>query len=320
MAARDAGWRAAVALERIGGLVFGVTRRRQIPVYPLTDYAPPTLAELGVIAGRFEASLAQRPNRARFHRHEHFELFLLEGAGTHFNDFREYPLRGATLVLVSPGQVHGWPEATGLRGTMVGFTAGFFDGREPPPSALLGHPLAYGGASPVVALSDPAAGELARLGAQMETEFSERAAEWGEALRALLRLALVQARRASTEHAAAETRPAELVRRFRLAVEEHFRTTTSVGALAARLKVTPGHLNATVRAQTGRAAGDWVRERVLLEAKRLLLHSELGVAEIAYHLGFDDPSYFARFFRRETAQAPGAFREAIRENYRSNHG
>ncbi|MDB6080659.1 MAG: AraC family transcriptional regulator, partial [Akkermansiaceae bacterium] len=86
---------------------------------------------------------------------------------------------------------------------------------------------------------------------------------------------------------------------------------------AKMLGVTSGHLNDTVSAQTGRPAGALIRERILLEARRLLLHSELQIAEIAYHLGFGDPSYFARFFRREDGRPPGDFRMEIREKYRS---
>ena len=100
-------------------------------------------------------------------------------------------------------------------------------------------------------------------------------------------------------------------------IETRFRADKSVSAYAKALKVTPGHLNDTVKARTGRVAGDLLRERVLLEARRLLLHSRLGVAEVAYHLGYEDPSYFARTFRREIGSSPADFRDNSREKYRN---
>ncbi|HEY1121221.1 MAG TPA: helix-turn-helix domain-containing protein, partial [Haloferula sp.] len=56
----------------------------------------------------------------------------------------------------------------------------------------------------------------------------------------------------------------------------------------------------------------------LLDAKRLLLYSELSVAEIGYRLGFKDPSYFGRFFRRYESRTPAEFRDEIREKYQKD--
>ncbi|OAM89425.1 AraC family transcriptional regulator [Termitidicoccus mucosus] len=300
-------------------------RRSSVPLHTLRDCRPAEVAQRGIFVGRVEDSLERCPQKAACHRHDHFEFFWVTGEGSHFNDFRRHALRGRSLVIVSPGQVHAWPDAAGLRGIMVGFTEAFFDGREPPPSGLLGYPFVFdGGAPPVlpVAEDDPAASALDCVTAQIEREFAAQADGWLAVLRDYLRIAFTWAARL---HAAAMPEPTEkaarapvLVRRFRLRLEEKFRETGSVGNHARALGVTSGHLNDTLRAWTGRSAGDLVRARVLLEARRLLLHSPLSVSEIAYGLGFKDPSYFARAFRRETGVSPGEFRLDIRENYRTN--
>ncbi|EIQ00561.1 DNA-binding domain-containing protein, AraC-type [Opitutaceae bacterium TAV1] len=316
------------------------------------------MAEHGIHVGRIEDSLECCPLRSECHRHNHFEFFWITGEGSHFNDFDRHTLRGRSLVIVSPGQVHAWPASAGLRGTMIGFTEAFFDGREPPPSALLGYPFVLGGgAAPVLAVADndPAASSLDCVTGQLEREFAARSPDWLPVMRGYLRIAFAWAARLHAAAAASSataakatdadpvipvsgtpattapgtngtttvmparmTRAADLVRRFRVLLEEKFCTTTTPGDYARTLGVTAGHLNDTLREQTGRTAGEHVRARVLLEARRLLLHSGLSVSEIAYRLGFDDPSYFARFFRRETGVAPGEFRADIRENYRSN--
>lgn len=72
--------------------------------------------------------------------------------------------------------------------------------------------------------------------------------------------------------------------------------------------MSPGHLSALCRATLRRSAGGVVRQRLTLEARRLLAHSDLTAAEVGFRLGFDDPAYFARFFRRETGQPPTRFR------------
>ncbi len=75
----------------------------------------------------------------------------------------------------------------------------------------------------------------------------------------------------------------------------------------------PGHLRDMVKQETGRTVGDWVRERRALEARRLLAHTELTVAEVAYQIGFEDPSYFGRFFLKNGGVSPGKFRARFRE-------
>jgi AraC family transcriptional regulator, transcriptional activator of pobA len=103
-------------------------------------------------------------------------------------------------------------------------------------------------------------------------------------------------------------RATALANRFLCLVGENYKSLSSVSDYAARLEVTASHLNETVRRTMRKTAGQVIRERLLLEAKRLLLHSDLSVSEIAYHLSFEDPSYFARFFRKHTGQAPAEFR------------
>jgi AraC-like DNA-binding protein len=75
------------------------------------------------------------------------------------------------------------------------------------------------------------------------------------------------------------------------------------------LHVTTNHLNETVKGTLGQPAGMIIRERLLLEAKRLLRYSDSPVAEIATHLNFEDPSYFSRFFKKHTGFSPSEFRE-----------
>jgi len=77
------------------------------------------------------------------------------------------------------------------------------------------------------------------------------------------------------------------------------------------LNVSRTHLNNGLRRYTGHSASELIHERMILEAKRRLLHSTLTIAEIAYELRFQDPSYFGRFFRKYTGVTPGAYRESV---------
>ena len=75
------------------------------------------------------------------------------------------------------------------------------------------------------------------------------------------------------------------------------------------MNITANHLNAFVQDMLGKTAGEVIRDRVLLEAKRLLTNADMTIAEIGYHLNFKDNAYFNRFFKKYTGQTPETFRK-----------
>lgn len=79
------------------------------------------------------------------------------------------------------------------------------------------------------------------------------------------------------------------------------------------LNESPVVLNRAVKSLTGKTAGELIIERLILEAKRLLLYSGLNNKEVAYKLGYDDPSYFARIFHKKTGSTPSEFRNRVRQ-------
>jgi AraC family transcriptional activator of pobA len=104
-----------------------------------------------------------------------------------------------------------------------------------------------------------------------------------------------------------------VVQRFQGLVERDFARRHRVSDYASALGLTPGHLNALCRTQLRQTASACIHGRQVLEAKRLLLYSDLTVAEVADRLGFGDPAYFSRFFRREAGSAPAAYRAQKRQ-------
>jgi AraC family transcriptional activator of pobA len=87
-------------------------------------------------------------------------------------------------------------------------------------------------------------------------------------------------------------------------------TTHSIAQIAADLTITPVHLNRICRAVAGKSASQLVQEHVLGEASKYLRYSTYSVSEIAYLLHFENPNYFAKFFKKHTGLSPTVFREA----------
>ncbi len=298
--------------------MMGAMARRTIPSIEMHLYGQEHLRAEGVVIMPIMESFS--PSRQLPHYHDFFQVSLVDGNGTLMHDFREHDIRGPTLFFLRPGQVHTIGVRDQLRGTVISFTQEFFDHRTPPPSRLYELPFFSPGASvPWLSLDEAQTQLFKAMCAELQSEFDAALPEAAEALRAMLHILFVRtARLYSTAHPTGEaSRGSLLARQFCLEVERHFREWQALAPYAKQLAVSVNHLNEVVSEHTGHAAGDLIRQRRLLDAKRLLLHSDLSVSEIGYQLGFDDPSYFSRFFRRYSTRTPAQFREEIREKYQS---
>jgi AraC-like DNA-binding protein len=294
--------------------------RRSIPAYEMSEVGQEFLRREGFVVTSLVNSIIQDPRRLQPHYHDFFQFMLLRGTGLVMHDFQETRVTGMNLFFLRPGQVHTMRPGRGFCGTTVSFTQAFFDHRATPPSALFELPFFFP-AQGIPLLKVPAVHQqrFAGIFTGLQQEFDMAQSNAAEVLRASLRILFVQTLRIVGAGAPAHppSRPSLLVRQFHLAVENHFRKEFALQDYARELGVSANHLNDTVLAQTGHPAGYVIRKRRLLDAQRLLSHSDLSVAEIGYELGFADPSYFGRFFRRETGQTPVSFRNAIREKYQA---
>jgi AraC family transcriptional activator of pobA len=106
-----------------------------------------------------------------------------------------------------------------------------------------------------------------------------------------------------------------LLKSFQKLIEQHYATLRLPKDYAELLYITPNHLNALCKDMLGLPAGEVIRNRIGLEAKRLLINLQLSITEIANRLSFDDNSYFTKFFKKQTGLTPEEFRK---ENLKTN--
>lgn len=264
--------------------------------------------------------LMTRAARASYpHRHDFYQiLYLTDGAGVHVVDFVPLSIRPPCLYFVSPGQVHFWEFEKAPAGKVIMFSQDFLVFGATGERLL--HELSFFHAwegPPALHLQGDDAKVFALLIERLEDEHVHRRYGHPSVLRAYLHILLIQAqRRYQSGHSPAAPGGApQVVRRFKKMVSERCLSERRVAWYAETLGITAGHLSDTVKAVTGRTAGQVIREEVILEGKRLLAHGDSTAAEVSYRLGFEDPSYFSRFFRREAGQSPSAFRRAFRERY-----
>ena len=244
------------------------------------------------------------------HRHPHFEMFwIASGSGVVMSDFERICIGPGTLFLVNPGEVHAWLQTRKMAGALLSFSREFMADLD----ALAPEPLSPWFWRPAgrraIRVGPPQDRAIARLVADILEESLAPDPDRGEIVRALLAVLVHKARRlcGETDTSAGEH---ALTRRFRLAMPAECPRIVTVKQFAQHLGVSRSLLHRAVVRDTGRPPSDWIRERLVIEAKRSLLHSDASLGEIARRLRFADSSYFGRFFRRLTGETPRAFRAA----------
>ncbi|MFF8411584.1 helix-turn-helix domain-containing protein [Streptomyces omiyaensis] len=237
------------------------------------------------------------------HRHTFYEIVhVVEGSGVHVIDTGRYAVRPPQLGVILPGQVHHWEGVRGLEGSLVLFTPEFLvDGADDLDL------LRRLGERPWADLDEAAHARTSRLMEELAEEYRSGDDGFAGVLRSLLHVLLVRAVRVPGGRVVAPPRGL---------AEEFLRLAPAAGVAgvpvrecAERLGVTPGHLTEVVRQATGRTPAALLREARVREAQRLLVATSLSVRQVAARVGFEDPAYFCRFFRREVGRSPGGFRK-----------
>ncbi|MBR0830082.1 helix-turn-helix domain-containing protein [Bradyrhizobium manausense] len=240
------------------------------------------------------------------HRHARLHQVLLveRGGGEATLDGRIHTLKPAQIVNVPIGHVHGFRFIPGTQGWVLTIAAEILD-------EVL---LASEGLRAMLSRSAVLRG-TPQIRTTMKQIFAEHAARnFGRAhlLRALSAAVIgLVARELAGESHGSGAAESDLFRRFEALLEAHHLQRWSVADYANALSVTPTHLNRITRAATGDTASHLILNRLIREARRNLVYTNLPVSTIAYALGFEDPAYFSRVYASATGLSPSAFRTQI---------
>lgn len=249
----------------------------------------------------------------RVHRID-FHVVMLFGAGPvrHMVDFTEYEAEAGDLLWIRPGQVHRFSRSSEYRGTVLTMQPGFLPRSTVEATGLYRYDLPP--------LLRPDAAQLAGLEAalaQLLREYEDTATLPLSLHTAVLRHTLTAfllrlAHLAASAAQALRQRSDSTFTLFRDAVERDFATNHSVSAYADALGYSRRTLVRAVRAATGETPKAFIDKRVVLEAKRLLAHTELPIGRVGVAVGFPDAANFSKFFHQHTDQTPAAFRAELR--------
>lgn len=268
-----------------------------------------------ILISRFAPYLVRHKNLYAAHRHTFYHVvFFTKGAGSHTIDFESFAVKPGQIYFMIPGQVHSWSFEGLTDGYIINFSESFFQ------SFLLNAAYCRNFSFFSGNVTDAVIDLPADLHQQIKELFEEIIQEWertpgpnADLLRVLLLQVFIL-----TDRSGAHGQPKGLIsynqtllKNFQQLIETHYGSVKLPKDYAALLYITPNHLNAVCKDLLGLQAGEVIRNRIILEAKRLLTNPELSVTEIALNLNFSDNSYFTKFFKKAEGITPEEFRKKI---------
>jgi AraC-like DNA-binding protein len=267
-------------------------------------------SELLVDAAMLSELPAFQPHREP-HRLDFYDLLLVTSGNGYLEiDGESHQVRPGCLFITVPGQIRRW-DTDAVEGACVFFTTDFIlhalaDDRVLDQCAYFRRDRP----SSVLALPSVERRQFLYRFERMGEELDAIRPDASDLLAArLFELLVLINRWYTTRHPNALRKIADTVAtRFAAMVDREFKSLQRVQDYADRLGVSSSHLNVVCNRHLGRSASAQIHQRVLLEAKRLLRYTDKPAFAIAQELGFPDPAYFGRFFRRETGMTPRRFR------------
>lgn len=289
-----------------------------IPVYSIKDFSPFYAKENQFVIVPFEQ--LNRPVPFLWpHKHSFYELlWIRKGSTRHFVDNQELALGRDTIYFMSPGQTHHFEEYGSVQGDSIMFSEDFFILNFTNKEAIRKLSFLHNSyRNPGIVLDEQSKETLEPVLKLLYQEFA-RPDFSKMVISSLLYVFFEVLQRKYYDQQTQITAIGAHVLvfdKFRALVEKHFSTEHQVSFYAAALCITPHYLNEAVKKAAGKTASEFIKERIILEAKRMLVQSHIPVGRIADELGFQDFSYFSRHFKKHNALSPEQYRKVMMEKH-----
>ncbi|MDM1295785.1 helix-turn-helix domain-containing protein [Sphingobacterium sp. N143] len=255
------------------------------------------------------------------HIHSFYQIiWFKKGIGDHSVDFKTYEVFDNALFFVAPNQVHYFDESTDYEGIMLHFNKLFLTQEQTPidfflTCNLFNNPYQQ----PSCCIGSDMDGILDRYILQIKDELENPETFGKEFILAnYLKSFLIQIQRRKNQFERAadpllqlfDEKRMQLVNFINL-IDENYKKGYNVTDYARLLHMSSRSLSDLTHQQLNKTPSQMLQERIILEAQRLLLYSNLNINQVGYRLGFDDPSYFVKYFKKYTGASPSEFKKSI---------
>ncbi|MGQ2983227.1 helix-turn-helix domain-containing protein [Flavobacterium sp.] len=244
----------------------------------------------------------------------YIKIVYLPGGYSLTVDFSSYRTTGPTLFFVSPNQVLNITGTGSAPGSMIFYNRDFYciqiHDEEVACDGLLFNNI-YN--MPMTTLTPEEGSFIDYLYAQIGDEFIHRDSSHEEMIRTYLKQLFIRSvrlwkRQHLEQEAAGQSSDIESFRKFTQLVEAHYKEKHNVADYAALLSMAPKTITHRFKRLSLPQPNEVIKNRIVLEAKRLLAHTQMSSKEIAYELGYEDPAYFSRLFLLKAGETPSGFR------------
>ncbi len=248
------------------------------------------------------------------HQHNFYQfLFFESGSGKHTIDGKEYEVKSKTIHFISPNHIHHLKLKPNAKGFVCMFKEELFFVHNESSKFIEDIELfSNWNENPIIDLLDEDFKELTALLLSINKDFLGEKMKKNEILLMGLKMFLMKASRINGGLGNVNLdKKKRIITRFLNMVDQNCNKNIPVSYYSKELNITSTYLNRVVNDVYDKSVSDFINERIILEAKRIIRLSSKSIKEISFELGFEDPSYFARFFKKHVALTPGQYRKKI---------
>ena len=290
-------------------LAYHPGKMKKIPVRQIAEnHIAPAPAERFTIR-TVEGILGGSDLKHDLHRHDFFFVLLLQhGDGIHEIDFTAYPVSNNSIFFLRPGQVHQLQLKAGSSGYIMEFNNGFYL----PTGKASSQRFRKASSKNYCELEEHRFVKLQTILGQVFQEFTNKEEGYLDIIKASLEIFFIEFVRQSPNPnitaANVSSYEQERFEEFLAFLDRDITTHKQVSQYTGKMNLSTYQLNEITSTAVGKTPSELINDQIILEAKRWLLATPNQVKDIAGHLGYEDVSYFIRFFKKQTGFSPGAFR------------
>ena len=250
------------------------------------------------------------------HSHSFYQIIWFKNnKGNHFIDFETYDIKENRLFFIAKNQVHYFENRSDYSGYLIHFNESFILSNETDINFFLTYTIFNNNKEPYYQIPENLEVQILSYFDQMINELGNEK-EFGNKtilsnlLKSLL-LIIEREKRKITKDNLVITAQNNTYLTFRDLLENNFYKNWSVSNYADKLAISTKTLNTITKKQSGKTVSQTITDRIILEAKRKLTHTNAYINQIAFDLGFQDPYYFIKYFKKQVNYSPTEFRKSI---------
>ena len=282
---------------------------KKYPIYPIQRFNCNSVNS-DLYINTFKKHLINHSFIEEPHRHNSYVLvFFTEGSGTHEIDFDKFIIQPGSVFFMQPGQIHHWELSEDVDGFVIFYSQEMYNLYFGQKSIDQYSFYSSVNNTPEIVFDNAETTSILLYFESMIEEIEGNQMMKQDKIMNLLDIIHIEIARKYSEKHLHEVHSYNVkIKNFEVLLEKNFKTDKTPSFYASQLHITLKHLNRICNEILKKTTTEVITDRIILEAKRMLMDKNFTVNEIATELGYDDYSYFARLFKKSTAMTPTDFR------------